>query len=312
MAKRPTVVPKMRGVEALLDQDSSPHSQTESKVNLSIKQITLPKDQPRRYFDPNRLAQLIDSIRAHGILEPILVRKISSKVFELVAGERRLRAAKEIGLREVPVVILEMDEKQALEVSLIENLQREDLNPIEETEGILKLLAIALDISESEVVSILHQAYNAKQRGLELNGNVTIQLKVLEEVLSKVGKFNQESFRSNRLPLLKLPEEILDALRRGEIEYTKARAISRVKDIKRRTELLAAAIGGNLSLKQIKEQIKKLNKQGSKRQTKQGEKFTQKLSQVTKRLQDVEIWKDVERRKKAEKLLDELDKLTTQ
>ena len=89
----------------------------------------MPKKQPRRYFDPDRQAQLIKSVQEHGILEPLLVRPLADGLYELVAGERRYRAAQELGLKEVPVVIREFDDKQALQVALIENLQREDLNP---------------------------------------------------------------------------------------------------------------------------------------------------------------------------------------
>lgn len=105
---------------------------------------------------------MVASVRQYGVLEPLLVRPLHDGEFELVAGERRLRAAKEAGLTEVPVISRELDNKEALQVSLIENLQREDLNPVEETEPILNLLAIELDVTADEVVSILNQAHNAK------------------------------------------------------------------------------------------------------------------------------------------------------
>lgn len=140
-------------------------------TTVPIDQIQLPFKQPRRYFDPHKLAQLVESVKQHGILEPIIVRLIDNEKYELVAGERRIKAAREAGLVEVPIVLHELDDMQALQVALMENLQREDLNPVEETEAILDLLALSLDIDTKEVVSILHQIFNAKQRGKQLNQN---------------------------------------------------------------------------------------------------------------------------------------------
>ncbi|WP_245940007.1 ParB/RepB/Spo0J family partition protein [Stenomitos frigidus] len=100
--------------------------------------------QPRRYFDPEKLNQLAESIKQHGILEPLLVCFTAHGKYEIVAGERRYRAATMLGFTEVPVVIRDFSDQEALQVALIENLQREDLNPIEETEGILELVALRL------------------------------------------------------------------------------------------------------------------------------------------------------------------------
>ncbi|MDV7393256.1 ParB/RepB/Spo0J family partition protein, partial [Arthrospira platensis SPKY1] len=107
---------------------------------LPIKAIKLPAQQPRRYFDPDKLAQLTESVKHNGILENLLVRPLDDNQYELVVGERRYRAAQEAGLTEVPVTIKELTDNEALQISLIENLHREDLNPVEETEGILWLL----------------------------------------------------------------------------------------------------------------------------------------------------------------------------
>jgi len=113
----------------------------DSPQSVNISQIILSQQQPRRYFDPDKMQQLAQSIQEHGILEPLLVRPLTGDTYELIAGERRYRAAKEVGLTYVPVVIRAMTDRQALQIALIENLQREDLNPLEETEGMLSLLA---------------------------------------------------------------------------------------------------------------------------------------------------------------------------
>ncbi|MFW9265535.1 ParB/RepB/Spo0J family partition protein, partial [Nostoc sp. CALU 546] len=128
---------------------------------ISIDSITLPSNQPRRYFDPQKLQQLKESICTHGILEPLLVRPLEKiGQYELVAGERRYRAAKEAGLPLVPVTVRELTDAEAVQLALVENLQREDLNPVEETEGILQLLSLKLQIDVAEVTSLLYRMRN--------------------------------------------------------------------------------------------------------------------------------------------------------
>lgn len=274
-----------------------------SPQSISIKSIKLPKQQPRRYFDSAKMTQLVQSVQKHGVLEPLLVRPITKGGYELVAGERRLRAAQTAKLQEVPVVVRELDDRQALQVALLENLQREDLNPLEETEGILQLLAIALDTDPQEVISLLHQSYNAKQRGKELNDNVTIQLGKVEDTLAVVGRLNAESFRSNRLPLLNLPLDILEVLRQGKLEYTKARAIAKLRDQQQRQLLLQEAIAQNLSLVQIKERLKALTEVASSEPT-----VSDRLVTMSKKLKGKKL-PDSRKQKRLEKLLQELEAL---
>lgn len=304
MASKRPQVPQMRGVTDLFNIDVDEERSTSA---VPIDKILLSKHQPRRYFDPEKLAQLIQSVKEHGILEPLLVRP-SGTSYELIAGERRYRAAQEVGLKEVPVVIREFDDRQALQVALIENLQRDDLNPVEETEGLLQLLAIDLNTTTNEVISVLNQAANAKKRGQELTDNVIRQLRTIESVLSTVGRFNAESFRVNRLPLLNLPNEVLEALRQGKIEFTKARAIARIKDEKHREDLLNQTITENLPLSQIKIQIKEIQPELELSPEKT---VAQRLSEIGKRVQKSKIWSDRKKRDRITKLLDELDKLTT-
>lgn len=277
----------------------------ESSLTLPIQQIQLPKKQPRRYFDPEKQTQLVKSVKEHGILEPLLVRPLGGG-YELIAGERRYRAAQEVGLKDIPVVIREFDDRQALQVALMENLQREDLNPVEETEGVLDLLAISLDLPKSEVAALLHRANHAKNRDLQLEDNVILQLETVESVLAIVGKFTTESFRVNRLPLLNLPEVILDALRQGKLEYTKARAIARVKDEQQRLELLEQAVTEKLSLGAIKERVKDLKPEG---EATPKQVLVDRITEIGKRLRKLETWDDHKKKDRITKLLDELDKL---
>ncbi|NEU82623.1 ParB/RepB/Spo0J family partition protein [Nostoc sp. UIC 10630] len=305
MTKKRLEVPKMRGVEDLLTMDVEASAAT----TISIDKIRVAKKQPRRWFDPEKMSQLVQSVREHGILEPLLVRPLGNGEYELIAGERRLRAGKVAGLAEVPIVSKELSDKQALEVTLLENLQREDLNPVEEVEAILELLAINLDVSTEEVKSILNVAANAKKRDLELTGNVSRQLEQIEFILAGIGKFNAESFRTSRLPLLSLPADVLEVLRQGQLEFTKARTIARVKDRQQRANVLSSAISQNLSLTQIKELIKQLQSSETTPAVTPEKALSKRYVEIGKRLPQAQLWKDDKKRKKLERLLNELEKL---
>lgn len=279
-------------------------------ISVSLSVIKLPaRRQPRRYFDREKMAQLVVSVKEHGILEPILVRPVGSGNYELIAGERRFRAAQSVGLTQIPIVVREFSDREALQVSLMENLQREDLNPIEETESILSLLALALNISPEEVKSIIYQAANAKNRGQELKENVSLQLKKIESLLAQLGRFSLESLRSSRLPLLNLPDNILKAIREGQLEYTKARTIARVKSENIRNELLEQALAQNLSLKEIEVRAKESNTKSHLEDTPK-KVLVARMTEITKQLKKSQAWNERQKRDRIEKLLDELEKLT--
>jgi len=300
--------PELRNVAAILNRDPAVPDQVEQFTQtMAIETIYLPAKQPRRFFDPDKLAQLVKSVKEHGILEPLLVRPLEKGTYELVAGERRLRAAREAGLSDVPIVVHELDDRQALQVALLENLQREDLNPIEETDAVLDLLMLALDAEKEAVISLFYQAHRNKHRGQELGQNVLSQLKIVQEVIDGIGRFTLDSFRSSRLPLLNLPDDVLDLLRQGQLEYTKAQAIARVKDELQRTELLQQAMARNLSLSEIKDRKKALKPTAKPAPEKAA---VERLSEIGKRLQKSQTWGDRKKRDRITKLLDELERLT--
>lgn len=270
-----------------------------------LTDIKLPDYQPRQYFDETKLEELAQTIKKHGVLEPLLVRKLPRKnQFELVAGGRRYRAASKAGLTEVPVIVRELSDEQALEIAIIENLQREDLNPVEETEGILKLLSKRLKVKTDEVSPLLHQLQK-QVRGRSANNVIgSSQVESIQGVFDSLGLMELDSFISNRLPLLNLPVDILEALRAGKIEYTKAKAIARVGDREIRTQLLESAIANSLSLSQIRELI--LAEQIPKQQSELKTRFdtTYKEAKKAKKL-----WSDSKKRKQLESLLSKLEKL---
>jgi ParB family chromosome partitioning protein len=302
---------KLRNVALFKDKDE-PTVVAPSPQSLPIEQIITSSSQPRRYFDSDKLEQLTQSVKEHGILEPLLVRSLSDNQYELVAGERRYRAALSAGLTEVPVVIKELTDSEALQLALVENLQREDLNPVEETEGILQLLSLQLNSTPEEVRQLLYQMKNAIEKRnkeqTDFRDNVIPNSEIeseksIQSVFDLLSQ-NWYSFTCNRLPLLNLPEDILSALRSGQIEYTKAKAIATLKDEAARAEILDMAIANSLSLSQIKERV------SAAKPTKEKEELRSRVDNTYKQLKkSKQLWLDPKKRKKLESLLSQLEKL---
>lgn len=218
----------------------------ESTIALSL--IDPWPDQPRRYFDPERYAALRRSIAQQGILQPVLLRPQGER-YQLIAGARRVRAARELGLATVPALVRELNDIQARELALVENLQREGLNPLEETWGTLDLLALKLGLDRAGAVQALDRMLNHSA------GESGPEAEIIQAVFQDLGKLTPQSFRTHRLPLLNLPAEILQALEQGQLHYTKARALAQIPDPVFRDQLLQQAISENLSLAQIRSQI---------------------------------------------------------
>ncbi len=335
-----------------------------TETTVKLKDIRLPEQQPRRYFDPQALKELVSSVKQHGILQPLLVRPVAEGQYELVAGERRYRAATEVGLENVPVVVRELTDDQAFQLALIENLQREDLNPVEETEGILYLLAIRLGCDAESVKSLLYRMKNAQNKGeqdsknslnesrrnvspnsddeaesgenisskrddkTESKSNISPksdeskksrrnvspnlddeQFLTVKEVFESLGLMNWLSFTTKRLPLLNLPSEILMALRSGQLEYTKAQALARVKDDELRKQLLSEAIAQDWSLSQIKEQIPASTSAESPDSSKASNQIPEQLKNITQRIKKRQLWKEPRKQKQLVNLLNKLEAL---
>ena len=288
---------KRRNVQSFLAELDIP---AESESTLSPDAICLPPQQPRRYFDPAKISQLAASIQKYGILEPLLVRPQGDK-YELVAGERRYRAAQQVGLTELPVVIRQLNDQEALALSLIENLQREDLNPVEETEGILSLIGLELGISQGEVTAQLYKMRNESRASDNVVTNSDYE--IIQSIFSSLGLLSWDSFITHRLPLLKLPSEVTEALRSGKIAYTKATAIARVKDEKARKKLLRDAIKHNWSLSEIRERIKAL------RPSSEILPLKSRWRDTSSRLQKAKVWENPDKQQQLEELLSQIEAL---
>ncbi|HEY9631568.1 MAG TPA: ParB/RepB/Spo0J family partition protein [Coleofasciculaceae cyanobacterium] len=281
---------------------------TSDKQSLPVESITLPASQPRRYFDPEKLRQLTESVRQHGILEPILVRPFKKEgLYELVAGERRFRAAQEVGLSSVPVTIRELSDEEALQLALVENLQREDLNPVEETEGILQLLSLRLNIPPIDVPPFLYKMRNEALGTVNQNVLINSEAQLVQAVFTEVGTITWESFVTSRLPLLRLPPEILESLQSGKIAYTKAQAIARVKDDGYRKKLLEEAIAQDLSLSQIKDKVAVLKFPKANGETQPPLRI--QIDDVLRQAKRSKVWDDPKKQRRLEKLLVDLKTL---
>lgn len=284
-----------------------------STLRVPLASIIISATQPRRYFAPEAMQVLVESVKKDGVLQPILVRPVGDK-YELVAGERRYRAAQEVGLTDIPAVVREMSDSKAVRFALTENLQREDLNSVEETEGILELLAITLEYPTAEVLLLLQRLQKEIKRK-KLSHNVMGQpevdsappeLAIIQSVFESLGRMSWESFTSNRLPLLNLPADILEALRSGRIEYTKAKEIAKLESQSLRQELLSEAIADSLSLSQIRERVKASQPPHDR------EEIAARIDLTARRVKKSKVWENPSKRSRLESLLKQLEGLISE
>ena len=273
---------------------------------IPITEIVLPSSQPRRYFDVETLNQLSASISQVGVLEPLLVRPIENNSYELVAGERRLRASQMAGLTSVPVVIRSLNDEDAWQLSLIENLLREGLNPLEETEGILQLLVLQLDETIPSVVKLLNRMQNEAKGKVTHNVIGSPKAQIVESVFQDLGLMNWQSFVQNRIPLLKLPSDILEVMRSGQLDYTKAIVIAKVKDEAMRESLLKEVIEKSLSLSEIRQKVAEINQM-----VKQEDTLKSGLDNTYRLIKSSKIWDNKKKRRQLEKLLLQIEKLVS-
>ena len=241
-----------RALEQLQETRSKP---TTAPTTLPLSALYT-QAQPRRRFE--RIEELAESIRAQGVLQPLLVKPDGDgRRYRVIAGERRLRAAHLAGLTEVPVRILNLTDEEARVVALLENLQREDLNPYEETLGVLDLLSEELGKTREEVVGLLRRMRKEKRGEAGQNVLASPEAQRVEEVFKALGRMTWESFVQARLPLLGLPEDLRAALEEGALPYTAALELKKVKDLEARARLLEEAKGG-LSLRELKARVREV------------------------------------------------------
>ena len=215
-----------KGLSALLGEDFSADFSTPSST-LPLSQIESCQNQPRKSFDQEKLEELAESIRQHGVIQPLTVRKLASGYYQIIAGERRWRAARLAGLEEIPAVVIEADDQKAMELAMIENLQREDLNPIEEAEGF----------------RVLVETYGMTQ----------------EQAAERVGR--SRSAVANALRLLDLNVSIQKLVEDGELSAGHARAILPLSPILR-VKAVSEITKGGLNVRQTEKLVKTLMSHG--------------------------------------------------
>ena len=211
-----------RGLDGLLPA-APPPSERPSKNNAAIEELHPGRMQPRVRIDAEALAELAASIREHGVLEPILVRKRSLGGFEIIAGERRWRAAQQAGLKEVPIFVHDLDDEKAFEAALVENLQREDLNPMETARAFQRLVD---DFGYTQ-----------------------------ETIASKVGK--ERSTVANALRLLKLPEDVAGLIEGGQLSEGHGRALLSAPSVSTMKKLAHSALSKGWSVREAERQARR-------------------------------------------------------
>ena len=214
-----------KGLDALFMENDAEDSA--GTVTLKISEIEPNRSQPRHDFNEESLRELADSIAAHGVLQPLLVRPLPEGGYQLVAGERRWRASRMAGLFEVPVIIRELSDSETMQISMIENLQRENLNPVEEALGYKTLI----------------DEYGFTQ----------------DELSKTVGK--SRPVITNALRLLKLSQEILDMLRNGEITTGHARALLSIDNADEQLRIAQLIVKNDLTVRDIERIAKSINEQ---------------------------------------------------
>lgn len=214
-----------RGIEALFEDFSEEASENETVSEISLDEIRPNPYQPRKNFDEKGLSELADSIKKSGVFQPIIVRKSTVKGYEIIAGERRFRASKLAEKRTIPAIIREVDEERMMEIAVLENLQREDLNPIEEAE-----------------------AYNTLMEKLNLTQT---------QVSDRLGK--SRPYIANYLRLLSLPAEVKTMIRQQKLSMGQARTLVSLKDKKRILGLAKKAIAQKMTVRQLETAVAALN-----------------------------------------------------
>jgi ParB family transcriptional regulator, chromosome partitioning protein len=276
----------------------------------------------RHYYDQADLYQwAINDIKPNGIRSPLWVRPHPTKPpqYELVAGLRRYKAAELIDRREVPVKIFQWDDDAAFQASIAENANRRDFSALEELDNTLRLLEIQLGWPVQDVTSLLYRMNNAAKGTTNQNVLVSPEAEVVKNTFAAFGKITWQSFVSSRLPLLKKPDDVLAAIRRGEIHYTKAILIARVKNADDRKALLEAVKRNFMSIAEIKRQIFQLNQKyeldldqsaSATQNVLSPEQFKQRLLQALNQAdRQADLWADASKLQKLERLLKQLDAL---
>lgn len=216
-----------RGMEALFSNYEESPSENEIVEEISLDEIRPNPYQPRKQFDETALKELSESIKQSGVFQPVILRQSTIKGYELIAGERRVRASRMAGKTTIPAIVRQLEEEQMIEIAVVENLQREDLSPLEEAEA-YQILMDKLDLTQAEVAE-------------------------------RIGK--SRPYIANYLRLLQLPEEIKMMVNQEKLSMGQARTILGLKDKKQQKQLAEQVVKGQLTVRQLEEMVQQMNQE---------------------------------------------------
>lgn len=292
--------------------DIKAHSSGDQRsISLPVSQLKPNPKQPRRFFSEEGIKQLATSFQKDGFRGALNVRQLEDGSYQIVAGERRWRAAKQAGLKEVLCIVEEYSDEDALEFALVENLQREDLSKIEETEGILTLIESRLDISRDQAVSII-QVEGHPDRLARSDVAPSEAILEIREILEAFN-ISLQTFRTKNLRILSLPKELKQAHLEGCLSYSCAIEISKLKDESKRSQLLNEVLEQKLPFRQVKERVQALKAETL---ADSGSEYQPILDELDRTLKLAKRAKTVldkpQKRKRLEKLLSQINELLEQ
>ena len=221
---------------------------------IAIDQIKPGKYQPRKYFSESNIESLAQSFKAEGFRGVLNVRRVDKDTYEIVAGQRRWRAAQKAGLTEVRCLVDQYSDEDILEFAIVENLQREDLSKLEETEGILQLTETKLGIRRDAAISLIRtEGHSDRQSQSDVAASETLQT-----IAASLSRFNIElqTFRAKNLRTLTLPDELKEAHLKQGLYYSTALELNKVKDQEARTTMLKKILSRDLLFREVKQQVK--------------------------------------------------------
>lgn len=286
---------------------------------LYVPRQSIHRDFKQRYhYDMEQIkAWALSEVKKDGedkrtwIRSPLWVRPHPTITgeWQLAAGNRRYLSAEVLDIPELLIRVFQFTDKQMREAYLVENTQREDFNPLEEADGILDVLSDELNLPAPEVIRLFYRMQNEKKGRATSNVLGSFEGELLIATINRLSRVSWESFIATRLSLLTKPPEILEAIRDGKIQYTKALAIAKLKDPEARNELLEEAITQALSLTQIQERVAELSTAGTDVELSKPRPLKQRFSATVKRLSVTKVWANPDKAKQLERLLKQLDKL---
>lgn len=290
------------------DSDTSPDQHSAAEW-IEIEKIYPNDNQPRQYFSQDSLESLANSFKSQGFRGAINVRKLKGDTYEIVAGERRWRAAKQAKLKTVRCIVDKYTDEQALEFALIENLHRDDLSRLEETEGILQLIHAKFSIQPDNAVEIIcSEGHPDRQSRSDVAP--TEQMLQIMEVL-KSFNIQLQTFRTKHLRTLTLPSDIKEAHLKKGLPYSSALEINKIKDDSKRIALLQKILKENLSFREVRKKVKEILDESHK--TKRPATHQRVISRIETTLKRAKasskILQKAQTRKQLERLLDEIEKL---